>query len=66
MKGFYKRLWSVRPRGIDNDSEYARYLEVNREQLCRWKAGRNIPTVPMAEKLAKRLGVKPGWLLFGE
>jgi transcriptional regulator with XRE-family HTH domain len=67
-ESFHDRLWRVAPRDIPryNDTAYARYLKIPREQLSRWKHKRTTPTLTTIERLADILDCEPGWLAWGE
>lgn len=62
---FGKRLLQQRhARGL-TQGQFAALLGVHHVTVCRWERGRQGLSPDKAQRLAKKLGVSPTWLLFG-
>ena len=71
VEGFGVRLGEARrAKGLRDGKDYrpadlARDMDTSSPTISRWENGENIPDVLTIAKLAKVLGVEPGWLAFG-
>lgn len=65
MEAFKERLIAARKRAGLSQYELARRVGVTRDVIAQCEAGRS-KRPREVEKIAKELGVSPGWLLFGD
>ncbi len=61
---FFKRLAKFQDTD-ESDKDFSQRLGVKLTTFTSWKAGR-LPRLSSIEDLSAVLGVRPGWLAFGE
>jgi transcriptional regulator with XRE-family HTH domain len=64
--GAARREMGTRQSSDVSKAEVGRWLDVSGVQVGNWESGDNTPNIFVIEQLAKRLGVSPGWLAFGQ
>lgn len=63
---FPQRLKRARERRNLNQTELGKLLGVSAQTVQQWEAGDTMPRHRRIDTLAKQLGVRPQWLIFGE
>jgi len=66
VDGFPARLRAAREAAGQSQRDVASAVGVAQPQVTAYEAGAKRPTYETAERLAAFLGVRAGWLVFGE
>lgn len=63
---FPKRLKKARERRGLNQTELGKLLNVSAQTVQQWESGQTMPRHKRIDTLARQLGVRQQWLIFGE
>lgn len=66
VEGFASRLLDARTAAGQSQRDVAAAIGVTQPQVARYEGGERLPEYETAERLAEVLGVRAGWLVFGE
>lgn len=66
VEGFAARLRAARESAGQSQRDVAAAIGVAQPQVARYELGDRLPEYATAERLAAFLGVRAGWLVFGE
>lgn len=66
VEGFPARLRAAREAAGQSQRDVAAAIGVAQPQVARYERGGRHPEYPAAARLAAFLGVRAGWLVFGE